>query len=48
VKAGLIRHRIPCFGYVVQETDKAGALLEDKCKALNVTDFKYYPELKVS
>eukprot|EP00596_Hydrurales_sp_CCMP1899_P010460 CAMPEP_0119051144 /NCGR_PEP_ID=MMETSP1177-20130426/72861_1 /TAXON_ID=2985 /ORGANISM="Ochromonas sp, Strain CCMP1899" /LENGTH=323 /DNA_ID=CAMNT_0007030253 /DNA_START=659 /DNA_END=1630 /DNA_ORIENTATION=- len=31
VTAGLIAHRIPCFGFVVKEVDKAGPLLPEEC-----------------
>jgi ribonuclease Z len=36
VQARLIKHRIPCFGFVVKETDIAGKLDADKCDELGV------------
>ena len=36
IKAGIIYHRIPCFGYVIKENDRPGTLLVDKLKALGV------------
>ena len=36
VNAKLIKHRIPCFGFVVRETDIAGKLDATKCDTLGV------------
>lgn len=44
--AGLISHRVPCFGYVVKEVDKAGPLLEDECKKRGL-HFSLFPDLKL-
>jgi hypothetical protein len=46
VHAGLISHRVPCFGYIVKEVDKAGPLLEDECKKRGL-HFSLFPDLKV-
>jgi hypothetical protein len=46
VTAGLISHRVPCFGFVVQEVDKAGPLLEEECKKRGL-HFSLFPDLKV-
>jgi hypothetical protein len=35
VTAGLISHKIPCFGYIIKEADKAGMLLEEVRRALS-------------
>ena len=47
VRCGLVKHRLPCFGYIVQETDKGGELLNSICveKSVNVS---YFPILKVT
>ena len=34
--ARLVRHRIPCFGFVVKERDKGGPLLDVECKKRSV------------
>ena len=31
-----LKHRIPCFGYVIQESDKPGKLDVEKAKSLGV------------
>ena len=31
-----LKHRIPCFGYVIQESDKPGKLDVEKAKKLGV------------
>ena len=36
VKARLVSHKIPCFGFVVNEKDIAGELLVDKVKAAGI------------
>ena len=36
VSAGLISHKIPCFGFVVKEHDVAGKLLPEECDRLQV------------
>ena len=36
IKAVPLKHRIPCFGYVIQESDKPGKLDVEKAKKLGV------------
>ena len=36
IKAVPLQHRIPCFGYVIQEKDKPGTLDKDKAVKLGV------------
>ena len=36
IKAVPLQHRIPCFGYVIQENDKPGTLDKDKAVKLGV------------
>ena len=36
IKAVPLKHRIPCFGYVIQESDKPGKLDIEKAKKLGV------------
>ena len=45
--AGLISHKIPCFGYIIKEVDKAGALLADEC-ARRGLHFKKFPGITYS
>ncbi|KAL7647054.1 UNVERIFIED_CONTAM: hypothetical protein RMT77_002311 [Armadillidium vulgare] len=46
VEAGVILHRIPCFGYVIREKDKQGPLLTQKLKAFGVEPGPLYGKLK--
>jgi ribonuclease Z len=39
-----LKHRIPCFGYVIQESDKPGKLDVEKAKSLGV---KHGPDLGI-
>ena len=36
VKAGLISHRTPSFGFIIKETDQVGSLDSNKCKSLGM------------
>ncbi|GLH15805.1 Zinc phosphodiesterase ELAC protein 1 [Gryllus bimaculatus] len=46
VKAGPVLHRVPCFGYVVSEKDKPGALLVNKLEKLGILPGPMYGQLK--
>ncbi|BFZ22825.1 hypothetical protein BsWGS_25864 [Bradybaena similaris] len=46
VKAVWVRHRLPCFSYVIQEAEKAGRLDADKLKSLGVKPGPQYARLK--
>ena len=46
MKCGLVKHRLPCFGYIVQETDKGGELLNSVCIEKSVSVI-HFPVLKV-
>ena len=46
VRAVPITHRIPCFGFVVEEADKVGALDVEKAKSLGVAPGPDYARLK--
>ena len=46
MKAVPIKHRIPCFGYVITEADKAGTLDVEKAKALGLQPGPQYAKLK--
>ena len=47
VKAAALQHRIPCFGYVVHEKDKPGALNVEKLKELGVKPGPIYSQIKL-
>ena len=46
VKASILRHRIPCFGYVIHEKDKSGTLNVQKLKELGVKPGPIYSQIK--
>ena len=46
VKAAVLQHRIPCFGYVVHEKDKPGSLNVQKLKELGVKPGPVYAQIK--
>lgn len=46
VQAGLILHRIPCFGFVITEAETSGRLQIDRCDELGVTDYADFVRLK--
>lgn len=46
VTAGALRHRVACFGYVVQENDQPGRLDPDTCIALGLPPGPLYKDLK--
>jgi hypothetical protein len=41
-----VKSRVPCFGFVVKETDKGGPLLERECRKRNIA-YEHFPDLKV-
>lgn len=46
VRATVLRHPVPCFGYVIDECDAAGRLDPDKCQELGLPPGKEYAKLK--
>ena len=46
VQAGLVLHRIPCFGFVITEADTSGRLQMNRCDELGVTSYSDYVQLK--
>lgn len=46
VKAKLILHSVPCFGYVIEEKEVPGTLNVDKCKLLGLNPGREYKDLK--
>ncbi|REK77124.1 ribonuclease Z [Paenibacillus paeoniae] len=46
VEAGPLVHRVPCFGYRVEESDTTGPLLADKARALGVRSGPLFGKLK--
>jgi ribonuclease Z len=46
VKAAVLQHRIPCFGYVIHEKDKPGTLNVQKLKELGIKPGPVYAEIK--
>ena len=43
----LVSHRIPSFGFVVEETDKAGPILDAACKKASLP-YKHFDDVKVT
>ena len=46
IKAIAIKHRIPCFGYVIEEQDQAGTFNVEKAKELGIPPGPLYGKLK--
>lgn len=46
VNAGALRHRVACFGYVIQENDQPGRLDPNACEALGLPPGPLYKDLK--
>lgn len=46
VKAAAIKHRIPCFGFVIQERDQVGTLDVEKARALGIKNGIDFGRLK--
>ena len=44
--AGMVRHRIPSYGFVVKEHAKGGSLLDIECVKRKIP-VEHFPELKV-
>ena len=42
----LISHRIPSFGFVVEETDKGGPILDAECKKASLA-IEHFVDVKV-
>ena len=47
VKAGIIKHSIPCVGYILEEDEKTGKLNVEYLKSLNVKPGLLYEKLKM-
>ena len=47
VKAGIIKHSIPCVGYILEEDEKTGKLNVEYLKSLNVKPGPLYGKLKM-
>ena len=47
VKAGIIKHLIPCVGYILEEDEKTGKLNVAYLKSLNVKPGTFYGKLKM-
>ena len=46
VKAAVLHHRIPCFGYVIHEKDKPGTLNVQKLKDIGIKPGPIYSQIK--
>ena len=46
VKAAVLHHRIPCFGYVIHEKDKPGTLNVQKLKDMGIKPGPIYSQIK--
>ena len=46
VRAGILIHRIPCFGYVIREKKQPGNIDVEKCKGLGLSPGPMYGQLK--
>ncbi|OUS42127.1 beta-lactamase-like protein [Ostreococcus tauri] len=46
VRATVLRHPVPCFGYIIDEADAAGRLDPEKCRELGLPPGKEYSMLK--
>jgi len=46
VKAGLLEHRVPCYGYRIIEHDQLGSLLVQRLKELGVAEGPLYGRIK--
>ena len=47
VKAGIIKHSVPCIGYILEEDEKTGKLNVEYLKSLNVKPGPLYGKLKM-
>ena len=46
IKAAVLQHRIPCFGYVIHEKDKPGTLDVQKLKDMGIKPGPIYSQIK--
>ena len=47
VKAGIIKHSVPCVGYILEEDEKTGKLNVEYLKSLNIKPGPLYGKLKM-